>query len=264
MPSTYRPESAIACARDPDCFAPKIETVMGMSGYTHGVRLVRTPPAKAIANAASEPAASCLPSPRSLAAPVPPVVASPGRTRTKAKVAAATRMRVALRIVPDLLLNRKPLSPRSVAVARSCLTGYSERLYSTPGVHVSWTACLHVGLEDRQRDEDSHLHGLSRHDPRRPARARSHAPVFPGGARERRLEEPRLRVARRGGGRGGPGGGGKAHRRLREGDRLHERRDRVGQPRGEGRRPLLQGQGASPRHLQDGAQGGARLDAPAG
>ena len=48
-----------------------------------------------------------------------------------------------------------------------------------------------------------------------------------------------------------------------EGDRLDERRHRVEQPRHQGRGPVLPREGQAPRHLQDRAQGGARLDARA-
>ena len=46
-------------------------------------------------------------------------------------------------------------------------------------------------------------------------------------------------------------------------NRLDERRDRVRQPGGEGRGAVLPVEGQAPRHLQDRAQGRARLDARA-
>ena len=49
----------------------------------------------------------------------------------------------------------------------------------------------------------------------------------------------------------------------RQGDRLHLGRDRVGQPRDQGRRRVLQGEGQPHHHRADRAQGGARhLQAP--
>ena len=69
------------------------------------------------------------------------------------------------------------------------------------------------------------------------------------------------------GGRAGGRGGARARRgagQLRsEGARVDVGRDRVDQPRAQGRRALLQGQGQAPRHGQDRAQGDARHDARA-
>ena len=68
---------------------------------------------------------------------------------------------------------------------------------------------------------------------------------------------------------GGSGGRGSARARrgagqLRpEGTRVDVGRDRVDQPRAQGRGALLQGQGQAPRHGQDRAQGDARHDARA-
>ncbi len=95
IPRTYRPESAIASRRLPALRAPKIETVIGMSGYTHGVRLVAIPPANATANARTEPSASSAPSRRSVTAPADPSERRPGRYATPAKVSAAIRIRAA-------------------------------------------------------------------------------------------------------------------------------------------------------------------------
>src|SRR6266568_9388328 len=72
-------------------------------------------------------------------------------------------------------------------------------------------------------DEDSHLPRLSRDDPGRSTRARGDAPLLRGAVRECRLEEPFVRLAGRGGGRGGPRARRGPHRRHPEGDRLDER-----------------------------------------
>src|SRR6266511_2966605 len=100
IPRTYRPESAIASRRLPALRAPKIETVIGMSGYTHGVRLVAIPPANATANARTEPSASS---------------ALHGRTRE--------------------YIEEKRRGRRSL-VEGGRLTGYPFSLYSTRAVHV--------------------------------------------------------------------------------------------------------------------------------
>ena len=88
-------------------------------------------------------------------------------------------------------------------------------------------------------------------------------PYFTRGVRQRRQPHHTLRLDGREGGRARARAGRRAHRRQRQGDRLHLGRDRVGQPRDQGRRRVLQGQGQPHHHRADRAQGGARhLQAP--
>ena len=68
---------------------------------------------------------------------------------------------------------------------------------------------------------------------------------------------------RRGGGRAGARAGRRADRRVGQGDRLDLGRDRVGQPRDQGRGRVPQGPRQPHHHRADRAQGGARhLQAP--
>ena len=71
------------------------------------------------------------------------------------------------------------------------------------------------------------LHGLSRHDARRPAGGRGDAAVFHRALRQRRQPQPSVRLGGGGGGGQGAQAGGRPDRRQREGNRLHERRHRV-------------------------------------
>src|SRR6266567_1143700 len=162
--------------------------------------------------ARSEPWASRRDSPRSDEAPVEPVLPrKSGRNATAAKVAAASRIREKVRM-PDqpgvtkwtavYVANETKALWRRSLVSRRRLTGYLSGIYSTAVVHVSWTSALQV-VRGSTGDEDSHLHGLPRDDAARPARARGDVAVFAERVRERGLQEPRFRVARRGGSRGG-------------------------------------------------------------
>ena len=64
-------------------------------------------------------------------------------------------------------------------------------------------------------------------------------PYFTERLRQRRQPQPRLRLGGRGGGRHGARAGRAADRRQGQGDRLHQRRHRVGQPRHQGRGRVL-------------------------
>ena len=97
-----------------------------------------------------------------------------------------------------------------------------------------------------------------------PRVARGDAAVLHDEVRQRGEPQPRLRLD---GGRGGrlrARAHRRAHRRPNEqGDRLHLGRDRERQPRDQGRRRVLQGEGQPHHHDGDRAQGRARhLQAP--
>ena len=111
---------------------------------------------------------------------------------------------------------------------------------------------------DNDGDKASDLHGLSRDDAGGPARRRGDAAVLHGALRQRRQPQPSVRL---GGGRGGREGAQAdrgSHRRQRQGDRLHQRRDRVGQPGDQGRRRDVSREGQPHHHRGHRAQGGAR------
>ena len=89
-------------------------------------------------------------------------------------------------------------------------------------------------------------------------------PYFTDEVRQRGEPQPRLRVDGRRGGRLRARAHREAHRRTeREGDRLHVRRDRERQPRAQGRRRVLQGQGQPHHHDGDRAQGRSSTPASA-
>ena len=88
-------------------------------------------------------------------------------------------------------------------------------------------------------------------------------PYFTRGLRQRRQPHPRLRLDGGEGGRARARAGRRADRRQRQGDRLHLGRDRVRQPRHQGRGRVPQGPRQPHHHRADRAQGGARhLQAP--
>ena len=80
-------------------------------------------------------------------------------------------------------------------------------------------------------------------------------PYFTRAFRQRGEPQPPVRLGGRGGGGQGAQAGGRSDRREREGDRLHERRDRVGQPRDQGRRRDVSREGQPHHHVRHRAQG---------
>ena len=109
-----------------------------------------------------------------------------------------------------------------------------------------------------RRQQATDLHGQPRHDPDGPPGPRGDDAVVHRALRQRGEPQPRLRLGSRGGPRPGPGAGRRADRWQGQGSRLALRCDRVGQPRDQGRRRVLQGQGAAHHHRHDRAQGCAR------
>ena len=108
------------------------------------------------------------------------------------------------------------------------------------------------------RDEASDLHGLPRHDARRSTGARGDDAVLHAALRQRRQPQPLVRLGGRGGGGDCPQAGRRSDWRQREGNHLHERRDRVEQPGDQGRRGDVPREGQPHHHLRDRAQGGDR------
>ena len=98
---------------------------------------------------------------------------------------------------------------------------------------------------------------LARDHSGRSASARRHAAVLHGAFRQRVEQKSSIRVEGRQGGRECPRAGGSVGRCPLQRSRLHERCDRVQQPRDQG--PRGAGAAASPahRHRRDGAPGGA-------
>ena len=115
-----------------------------------------------------------------------------------------------------------------------------------------------LARERNDGDQASDLHGLSRHDAGRSARRRGDAAVLHRALRQRRQPQPSVRLGGRGGGREGAQAGRRSDRREREGDRLHQRRDRVEQPGDQGRRRDVPREGQSHHHVRHRAQGGHR------
>ena len=112
-------------------------------------------------------------------------------------------------------------------------------------------------------DEDPDLSRLLRDDAGRPARRAEDDPVPHREFRQSRLALALVGLDRRKGGRRGARARRGARQLRSAGARLDVGRDGVDQPRAEGRRALLQGQGQAPRHGADRAQGHARHGARA-
>src|SRR6185436_13478937 len=154
MPRTYVADSAAERARRSDWRAPNKLTVMGMSGYTHGVRLVRMPATNRMPKVAAEtPLAR--PSLPDRSAPGPtPCVKRAGRKGSPTPTTRASARREGQFFIARILTAR----------ALTCrVEGYNRPVQSTLG--------------HRHGNQASHLHGQQRDHPARSAGAGSNDAV---------------------------------------------------------------------------------------